>query len=86
MHINERGIEIVKSFEGLSLTPYTCGGGVNSVGYGATRGCDGGPVRMDMEPISEVHSMICLVVTLKLPKGGLLGLLKQRFQKISFPL
>ena len=30
--------------------------------------------------------MICLVVTLKLPKGGLLGLLKRRFQKISFPL
>jgi GH24 family phage-related lysozyme (muramidase) len=23
-HINERGIEIVKSFEGISLEPYLC--------------------------------------------------------------
>ena len=30
-HINERGIEIVKSFEGLALRPYVCAGGVNSV-------------------------------------------------------
>ena len=34
MHINERGIEIVKSFEGLSFRPYICAGGVNSVGCG----------------------------------------------------
>ena len=29
--INERGIEIVKSFEGLALLPYVCAGGVISV-------------------------------------------------------
>ena len=34
----------------------------------------------------KFEQMICLVVTLKLPKGGLLGLLKRRFQKITSPL
>ena len=53
MHINERGIEMVKIFEGLALRPYVCAGGVNSVGYGATRGSDGRPIRMDMEPVTK---------------------------------
>ena len=53
-HINERGIEIIKSFEGLSLKMYVCAGGVVSCGYGATRGSDGGPFNLDMEPITEV--------------------------------
>ena len=52
-HINERGIEIVKSFEGFSLTSYLCPGDVWTVGYGATRSSDGGPVRMDMEPVTR---------------------------------
>ena len=55
-HINERGIEMVKSFEGLALRPYVCAGGVNSVGYGATRSSTGGPIGLDMEPISEAEA------------------------------
>ena len=61
MHINERGIEIVKSFEGLALRPYVCAGGVNSVGYGATRSSSGGPIDLDMEPISEIEAEALLV-------------------------
>ena len=52
-HINERGIEIIKSFEGLSLKMYVCAGGVISCGYGATRGSDGRPFSLDMEPVTE---------------------------------
>ena len=52
-HINEHGIEMVKSFEGLALKPYLCPTNVWTVGYGATIGSDGGPFNMDMEPISE---------------------------------
>ena len=55
-HINERGIETVKSFEGLSLKPYLCPAKVWTVGYGSTTGSDGGPVDPDMEPITEVHA------------------------------
>ena len=55
-HINERGIEIIKSFEGLSLKMYVCAGGVISCGYGATRGSDGRPFNLDMEPITETDA------------------------------
>ena len=55
-HINERGIETVKSFEGFSLKPYLCPAKVWTIGYGSTTGSDGGPVDPDMEPISEVHA------------------------------
>ena len=83
-HINERGIELVKSFEGLSLTPYTCGGGVNSVGYGATRGCDGGPVRMDMEPISEADADALLSRDLEATEGWVHRLIKTLLTEIQF--
>ena len=83
-HINERGIELVKSFEGLSLTPYTCGGGVNSVGYGATRGCDGGPVRMDMEPISEADADALLSRDLEAAEGWVHRLIKKALTENQF--
>jgi len=83
-HINERGIELVKSFEGLSLTPYTCGGGVNSVRYGATRGCDGGPVRMDMEPISEADADALLSRDLEAAEGWVHRLIKTLLTENQF--
>ena len=83
-HINERGIEIVKSFEGLSLTPYTCNGGVISLGYGATRGCDGGPVRMDMEPISEADADALLSRDLEATEGWVHRLIKTLLTEIQF--
>ena len=54
--INEHGIKMVKSFEGLALRPYVCAGGVNSVGYGATVSRTGGPIDLDMEPITEAEA------------------------------
>jgi len=53
MHITERGIEIVKSFEGISLKPYLCPANAWTVGYGATVGSDGGPIDPDMEAVSK---------------------------------
>lgn len=32
--INEKGLQIIKDSEGLSLIPYTCPGGYLSIGYG----------------------------------------------------
>ena len=80
MHINERGIEIVKSFEGLALRPYVCAGGVNSVGYGATRGWDGRPFNMDMEPITEAF----LVRDLESAEGWVRRLIKTSLSENSF--
>ena len=39
-HINEHGIEIVKSFEGISTKPYLYPANVWTVGYGATVGSE----------------------------------------------
>ena len=75
-HINERGIEIVKSFEGLALRPYVCAGGVNSVGYGAIRSSTGGPIDPDMEPISETEAEVLLLRDLESSEGWVRRLIK----------
>ena len=35
-HINERGLELIKSFEGLRLDAYRCSAGVLTIGWGST--------------------------------------------------
>lgn len=35
--VNEAGVELIKEFEGLQLTPYRCPGNVWTIGYGHTR-------------------------------------------------
>ena len=75
-HINERGIEMVKSFEGLALRPYVCAGGVNSVGYGATVSRTGGPIDLDMEPITEAEAEALLIRDLESSQGWVSRLIK----------
>ena len=60
-HINEHGIEMVKSFEGISLKPYLCPANVWTVGYGATVSRTGGPIDPDMEAISEAEAEALLI-------------------------
>ena len=36
MQINKRGLELIKSFEGLRLDSYRCPAGVATIGYGST--------------------------------------------------
>ena len=83
-HINEHGIEIVKSFEGLSLKPYLCPANVWTVGYGATVGWDGRPFNMDMEPISEAEADAFLVRDLESAEGWVRRLIKTRLSENSF--
>jgi len=75
-HINERGIAMVKSFEGLALRPYVCARGVVSVGYGATVGWDGRPFNLDMEPISEAEADAFLVRDFESAEGWVRRLIK----------
>ena len=76
MHINERGIEIVKSFEGLALKPYLCPANVWTVGYGATVSRTGGPIDLDMEPISETEAEALLIRDLESSEGWVSRLIK----------
>ena len=46
MKINEKGIALIKKFEGCKLKAYKCSAGVPSIGYGATFYEDGSKVKM----------------------------------------
>ena len=82
MHINERGIEIVKSFEGISLKPYLCPANVWTVGYGATRSSTGGPIDLDMEAISEAETL--LIRDLESSEGWVRRLIKTALTENQF--
>ena len=75
-HINERGIEMVKSFEGISTKPYLCPANVWTVGYGATVSRTGGPIDPDMEPISETEAEALLIRDLESSEGWVSRLIK----------
>jgi Phage-related lysozyme (muraminidase) len=49
MKVSERGINLIKSFEGCKLTGYLCPAGVPTVGYGHTGAMDGKPVCKGMK-------------------------------------
>jgi lysozyme len=34
--LSQKGVDLIKQFEGLSLVPYICAGGINTIGYGNT--------------------------------------------------
>ena len=46
MKINEKGIALIKKFEGCKLKAYKCSAGVPTIGYGATFYEDGTKVKM----------------------------------------
>jgi lysozyme len=48
MKISQRGIDLIKEFEGFSATPYECPGGIFTIGYGHTHG-----VSADSPPITK---------------------------------
>ena len=83
-HINEHGIKIVKSFEGLSLLPYLCPANVWTVGYGATISRTGGPIDLDMEPISEADAEALLLRDLEASEGWVHRLIKTLLSENQF--
>ena len=84
MHINERGIEIVKSFEGISLKSYLCPANVWTVGYGATVGSDGRSIDPDMEAISEDEAEALLIRDLESSEGWVRRLIKAALTENQF--
>ena len=84
MHINERGIEIVKSFEGISLKPYLCPANVWTVGYGATVGSDGRRIDPDMGSISETEADALLLRDLESSEGWISRLIKTALTENQF--
>jgi lysozyme len=53
MKVSQKGLDLIKKFEGFSAKPYICPAGVPTIGYGATYYTNGTKVTMSDEPISE---------------------------------
>lgn len=50
---SDKGIELIKRFEGLSLNPYLCPANVPTIGYGNTFYKNGKKVTLNDKPITE---------------------------------
>ncbi len=83
-HINERGIEMVKSFEGLALTYVLlmCGLWVMALPVAALADL----LIWIWNQLRKLKQKLFSFVTWKIPKDGFLGLLKRHLPKISIPL
>lgn len=64
MRTSEKGISLIKEYEGLKLKPYLCSGGVATIGYGATFYADGRRVTLQDDPITELQAENLLRETL----------------------
>lgn len=51
--LSQKGLEVIKQFEGLSLKPYVCAGGINTIGYGNTYYTNGKKVSLQDKPITK---------------------------------
>jgi lysozyme len=68
MKINQssaKGLNLIKTFEGLSLKPYLCPAGIPTISYGLTYYPDGRKVKMTDKPISEFEASSMLSHVLK---------------------
>lgn len=54
--IDEAGIKLIASFEGLKLKPYLCPANVPTIGYGTTRYPNGFKVSLNDKPITEAQA------------------------------
>ncbi len=56
MRINERGLKIIKLFEGFRSEAYLCPAAVPTIGYGSTRTFDGSRVTLHHPTIDEADA------------------------------
>jgi lysozyme len=60
MRLDQKGYDLIKTFEGLSLKPYKCSAGVPTIGYGSTYYENGIKVQMSDAPITGARAEILL--------------------------
>ena len=51
--INDKGLDLIKSFEGFSSDPYKCVAGIWTIGFGSIYGEDNKRVTPDHPPVTE---------------------------------
>lgn len=60
MKTSDKGLALIKSFEGFSARPYLCPAGIPTIGYGATYYPDGRRVTMQDRPVTEADATAML--------------------------
>jgi len=53
MKLSQKGIELIKSFEGFSSKPYLCTSGIPTIGFGSTRYPSGSRVSLNDPEITQ---------------------------------
>lgn len=53
MRLSQKGLSLIKKFEGFKAFPYLCSAGVPTIGYGSTYYENGVKVKLTDAPISE---------------------------------
>ena len=73
MKISNKGLDLIKDFEGLYLTAYVCPAGLNTIGWGTTR-INGRPVRSGLK-ITKSQAEEYLLKDLEVFERGVMTLL-----------
>ena len=60
MKTSDKGLALLKQFEGFSARPYLCPAGVPTIGYGATYYPDGKKVTLRDKPVTEADATAML--------------------------
>lgn len=63
--IDQKGIDLITSFEGLKLLPYLCPAKVPTIGYGTTRYPNGNKVTLTDKPITKNDAISFLLFDVK---------------------
>ncbi len=84
MKLDKNGYDLIKTFEGLSLTPYKCSAGVPTIGYGNTFYPNGKKVSMKDAPITKEKASEILVFTADLVAKEVTSLLKKQVNQNQF--
>lgn len=71
MKTSDKGLALIKQFEGFSARPYLCPAGVPTIGYGATYYPDGRRVTMQDKPVSEADASVMLRAMLASYEAGI---------------
>lgn len=76
MNIGDRGLDLIRAFEGFRADPYLDAVGVPTIGYGSTYYPDGQRVRLTDPPISEPEARRLMQATLAEFEDGISAALR----------
>jgi len=84
MRISNKGLELIKEFEGFRSQPYLCSAGVPTIGYGSTYYKDGRKVSLGDKAISKEEATELLEHTVNSFANGLKGKLEISLSQNQF--